>query len=117
MQVGTVPHAIVCSSSICRNAAASTSDPPAFANAGSLRQAVLKRKFFDDVRKQPRMDLILEAARQLASGLAHIHSKGIIRESCWHCIASCMIRLVLAGRLEGQLLLIYCCTVGLSQNG
>jgi serine/threonine protein kinase len=49
-----------------------------YCDAGSLRQAVLKRKFYDDTRKQPRVDLILEAAKQLASGLAHIHSKGII---------------------------------------
>jgi hypothetical protein len=49
-----------------------------YCDAGSLRQAVLKRKFYDDTRKQPRVDLILEAAKQLAAGLAHIHTKGII---------------------------------------
>mmetsp|Transcript_25649 Transcript_25649/g.55849 ORF Transcript_25649/g.55849 Transcript_25649/m.55849 type:complete len:1132 (+) Transcript_25649:194-3589(+) len=49
-----------------------------FCDAGSLRQAVLRRRFWDELRMQPRLDLILEVATELAGGLAHLHAKNII---------------------------------------
>ncbi|GAX82044.1 hypothetical protein CEUSTIGMA_g9472.t1 [Chlamydomonas eustigma] len=49
-----------------------------YCDAGSLRQAILKFKFLDVRGVLPRMDLILTSALELASGLAHLHSKNII---------------------------------------
>ena len=51
-----------------------------YCDAGSLRQAILKFKFLDVKGVQPRLDFILATALELASGLAHLHSKNIIRE-------------------------------------
>lgn len=51
-----------------------------YCDAGSLRQAVLKHKFWDEKARQPRMAFILEAALELASGLKHLHrcAQGVV---------------------------------------
>ncbi|GFR41905.1 hypothetical protein Agub_g2695 [Astrephomene gubernaculifera] len=49
-----------------------------YCDGGSLRTAILKRKFFDAKRGEARIEMILDTALELTGGLVHLHERNII---------------------------------------
>ncbi|GIL77290.1 hypothetical protein Vretimale_3044 [Volvox reticuliferus] len=49
-----------------------------YCDGGSLRTAILKRKFFDAKKGEPRMEMILDTSLELTGGLVHLHERNII---------------------------------------
>ncbi|KXZ48633.1 hypothetical protein GPECTOR_26g536 [Gonium pectorale] len=49
-----------------------------YCDGGSLRTAILKRKFHDTKRAEPRTEMLLDTALELAGGLVHLHERNII---------------------------------------
>ncbi|GIL63599.1 hypothetical protein Vafri_17636 [Volvox africanus] len=49
-----------------------------YCDGGSLRTAILKRKFFDSKKGEPRMEMILDTCMELTGGLMHLHERNII---------------------------------------
>ncbi|EFJ48733.1 hypothetical protein VOLCADRAFT_90528 [Volvox carteri f. nagariensis] len=49
-----------------------------YCDGGSLRTAILKRKFFDAKKGEPRLEMILDTCLELTGGLVHLHERNII---------------------------------------
>ncbi|KAG2498355.1 hypothetical protein HYH03_003614 [Edaphochlamys debaryana] len=49
-----------------------------YCDGGSLRTAILKRKFFDAKKGEPRMEMILDTCAELTGGLVHLHERNIV---------------------------------------
>ncbi|KAG2440195.1 hypothetical protein HXX76_004307 [Chlamydomonas incerta] len=49
-----------------------------FCDGGSLRMAILKRKFHDTKKDEPRMEMILDTSIELCGGLVHLHERNIV---------------------------------------
>ncbi|KAG2454955.1 hypothetical protein HYH02_000782 [Chlamydomonas schloesseri] len=49
-----------------------------YCDGGSLRMAILKRKFFDAKKDEPRMEMILDTSIELCGGLVHLHERNIV---------------------------------------